>query len=140
MAELQGGYRSIDACIDSLAQRTDCMSECIDHQNTRLDGDEEWISKLENDSSLSTKGLEKIPKTVMAKNKDLEARFSCSNIRIMGVVESTAMDRPDPFVVKLLKDLFVKNSFLSTFVVDQAHLSLLHNPTHSPLPSPTPPG
>lgn len=54
------------------------------------------------------------------KNEDIKAR-SRRNVCILGVPETTSTGRMDTFVESLLTDLFGRESFTYSFVVERAH-------------------
>ncbi|KAJ1178288.1 hypothetical protein NDU88_003535 [Pleurodeles waltl] len=70
IAELCAGFRTIDACFNTLTLRLDRMGERLDRQNVCLNGAEEHTSTLEYDSNTAWKlleNVEKILKTVAIK-------------------------------------------------------------------------
>lgn len=124
LAELRAGFKALDSRFDALDQRLDSMGVRLDKHEGRLTTAESRISDLEDGVAQMTKKhekLERILKTVAMKNMDLEARGRRYNLRITGVAETTNTGRLDLFVEKLLTDLFGREAFTDTFVVERAH-------------------
>lgn len=66
--------------------------------------------------------MEKVLDIIRAKNEDLEARPRWNNLRILGLPESTAMQKMETYIADLLMELF-GDSLSKVMVVERAHHS-----------------
>ena len=56
----------------------------------------------------------------IAKNEDLEALSWCNSLCIIGIAEYTNSGHPDVFVERLLTELFTRQDFSDTLIVEGA--------------------
>lgn len=127
MAELQAGFKAIDARFDDLGARIDTIHNRVEQHEARIDTAEKHISEVEDTQAAMAKLLdrtERLLKMTAAKAEDLEARLGRNNLRIAGVAESTNTDPMEQYIEGLLTELFGRNCFSTTFAVEKAHRSL----------------
>ncbi|KAJ1186609.1 hypothetical protein NDU88_003390 [Pleurodeles waltl] len=126
MAELKTGFKTIE-------MRLDGMHERLDDHSTRISATEQQIPDMEDGSAALTKHVERaecLLKTVVAKNKDLEAQACRSNIRVVGVTESTNTRPISKYVEQLLIKILGRDSFGPTFIVERAQRSIAPPPSN----------
>ena len=68
--------------------------------------------------------MEKVLELIQLKNEDLESLSRRNNLRIVGILESTHIEKVENFVEDLLKKTFSNATFTPLFVVERAHRSL----------------
>ncbi|KAJ1119718.1 hypothetical protein NDU88_007903 [Pleurodeles waltl] len=132
LVAMQNSLATIDSKIDSLSYRMDIIYEWLDKQVECVDEAERRISAVEDDyneiSQTKTKKTDRIVTALREKVEDLEVRSRSSNIRVVGIAESRAIDNMEHFIEKLLTTLLGRETFFDLFVVEHAYRSLAPRP------------
>ncbi|KAJ1154576.1 hypothetical protein NDU88_007322 [Pleurodeles waltl] len=124
LTAMQQSLATIDGKIDSLSFRMDRISEHLDKNAERLDTAECRISEDEDDYNTVASAQSKMDTTaavLQAKVQDLKVLSRRSNIRVVGIAESTAIDNMEHYIEQLLVMLLERGSFSDIFVVKQPH-------------------
>ena len=82
------------------------------------------ISEIEDNSVESAKLLKEMSKEIdkiRLKNEDLEARSRRSNVRILGIAESTSNVRMENYVEKMFRQIFGADNLSNFLIVVRAH-------------------
>ncbi|KAJ1131764.1 hypothetical protein NDU88_010097 [Pleurodeles waltl] len=98
---MQQSLPTIDGKIDSLSFRMDRMSERLHKYAECLDAAERRISEVDVDHNTVASAQSKMDKTtatLQAKVDDLEACSRRSNIRVVSIAESTAIDNMECYI------------------------------------------
>lgn len=136
---IQTSINSLGAKIDALTYRMDRMGERLDKQAERTDMAERRITEVEEAQTAmdaNAKQLDNLMRTLRDKTEDLEARSRRSNLRIIGLPESTQTGNMERYVEKLLTDLLGAETFSNVFIVERAHRSLGPRPRPGAPPRP----
>ncbi|KAJ1160729.1 hypothetical protein NDU88_001222 [Pleurodeles waltl] len=131
LATMESSLATINGKIDSLSYRMDRMTERLDNQVELVDEAERRISAVEDKCNNVSQAQTQADRTVAAlraKVEDLEARSRRSNIRVVGITESTAIDNMELFVEGLRIRLLDGRLFQTFFVVKRTHCSLTSKP------------
>lgn len=138
-ATIQKSLHAMDGKIDSLVYRVDRMTERLDKQAERLDMSERCLTEVE-EAHTETDQIQKQMATALMslqdKAEDLEACSQQSNIRIMGLPETTPMGNAEQFIEKLLITLLERDCFSDIFVIERAPCSLGPRPPTGATPRP----
>ncbi|KAJ1169121.1 hypothetical protein NDU88_001027 [Pleurodeles waltl] len=105
LTAMQQSLTQIDGKIDSLSYCVDRMSERLNKQTERLDQVEIRVSAAEDgQTALASRQLKVNTELDTLKHKmdDLESRSCRSNLRIVGLAESTSIANMENFIESLL--------------------------------------
>lgn len=109
LLEVRSSLKTIDIKIDALQSGLDSVKQKVVVHENRLDIQENRDSDTQ-DAHTETRsqilGMEKVLEAIKNKNEDLEARSRRNNLRILGLPESTAITKMEPYTDNLLKELF----------------------------------
>lgn len=136
---MQTSLTSIESKMDAMTARLDGLSHKVDAHESRIAEQERRTSDLEDTAATAdtrVREMERVLKTLAAKNEDLESRSRRNNLRILGVPETTATGKMEDYVERLLTTLFGREPFSSVFIVERAHRALAARPVPGAPPRP----
>lgn len=138
LLEMRSGLKTIDSKIDALTSSLDAVKEKVDKHETRLDVLENRLSDTHDptaEAQTQILNMEKVLEVIRLKNEDLEARSRRNNLCILGLLESTAISKMEPYIDNLLRELF--GPVLSpVMIAERAHRSLGPRPPPGAPPRP----
>ncbi|KAJ1129820.1 hypothetical protein NDU88_008185 [Pleurodeles waltl] len=135
---MKASFKAIEKRFEALTMLLGGMHERLNEHSTRFGAVEQRILDVEDGAMALIRCVERVeqlPKTMAEKNKDPEAPSQCNNICIMAMAKSTSTEPISTYIKQLLIELFGRNSFTVTFVVERVHRSLGPDPSFELLPA-----
>lgn len=132
LAELKKSFGQVNDKLDGLQETVNSHGERLDS----LEGDTESLSQRMAKVEDCCKTLQADNTKLRAKLADLEGRSRRSNVRLIGIAESSEGPQPSKFFSQLLQDVFGRDIFPSPPELDRAHRSLAPKPGPDGRPRP----
>ncbi|KAJ1092036.1 hypothetical protein NDU88_005150 [Pleurodeles waltl] len=127
---MQQSLTSIESKMDTMCTGMDSIKHKLEKHYCCIAGTERLSSVKDTVMHRSEQllNMEKALIVISAKNKDLEARSCSSNMRIMGIPETTNIGKTEEFVESLLIVVFGPESFSKILIAEGAHHALMAQP------------